>query len=146
MKDRKGMDPGGMAVMVVVLLIGITALGIGFQFIYSLTGDLGANSDRESLNILGERTQNKCDAVLEGAETDPLVVESVGFQQIESLNIDNSGNSYSYVAEFSGQDPARYDISDCSVELTESISPGTWDFTIEEGDETDSLIVEGEQQ
>ena len=140
------MDPGAMAVMIVVLLIGITALGIGVEFIYSLTGDLGANSDRESLNVLGERTQNKCDAVLEGAETDPLIVESVAFEQIESLNVEQQGNSYNYVAEFSDQDPARYQINDCSVELTESIEPGTWDFTIEKGDEPDSLSIGAEQQ
>lgn len=147
-RGRKGISIGTWPVLLIVTVIGITALGIGVQFIYTLTGDLGANSDRESLNTLGERTQNKCDAVLEGTETEPLVVEGLGFEQIESLSVEEVGEegSYRYAAEFSDQNPAYYDISGCSLELTQSAEPGTWDFTIEKGQENNHLVVEVEQR
>lgn len=145
-EGRKGISIGTWPVLLVVTVIGVTALGVGVQFIYTLTGDLGANSDRESLNTLGERTQDKCDAVLEDTDTDPLEVEGLGFDQIESLTAEESENGYRYAAEFSDQDPAYYDISGCSLELTESVESGTWDFTIEKGQDNEHLVVEVEQR
>jgi len=109
-KGRKGISVGTWPVLLIVTVIGVTALGVGVQFIYTLTGDLAANGDRASLNTLGERTQDKCDAVLEGTETEPLVVESLGFEQIESLSVEESNDNYRYAAEFSNQDPAYYDV------------------------------------
>lgn len=144
---RKGISIGMWPVLLVVTVLGVTSLGIGVQFIYDLTGDLGANNDRESLNTLGERTQNKCDAVLEGSDTNPLVVESVNFNQIEELKIQERGSSKSmYQLTFPDQDPANYKIQGCTLDLTsDSVGPGNWDFTIQKQGGS-SLEVEAEKQ
>lgn len=146
MKGRKGISVGSWAVLLVVTVIGITALGVGIQFIYTLTGDLGADRDRESLNTLGERTQDKCDAVLEDTETEPLEVEGLGFDRIETLTTEESDDGHRYALEFSDQDPAYYDISGCSLVLSQSVEPGTWDFSIQKGQEEDYLFIEVQQQ
>lgn len=146
--DRKGISVGMWPVLLVVTILGSTSLGLGTQFIYDLTGDLGANTDRESLNRLGERTQDKCNAIRENSDTDPLIVDGVGFNQIEELTVEDvDGGSSRYQLQFQNQEPASYLIEGCTMELGfNSIEPGIWNFTVEESQNNADISVEVEQQ
>ncbi|MFB6216664.1 MAG: hypothetical protein ABEJ72_06825, partial [Candidatus Aenigmatarchaeota archaeon] len=128
----KGIGVGSWAVILAGVVIGVTSIGISIGLMYSLSGGASAEGDVEALHKLGERTQSKCDAMLEGTNTEPLVIERIEFRQLENLKVQKPGEKGStFRAFFPGREPASYKIAGCKVSMEpKSIGTGTWNITV----------------
>lgn len=146
MAARKGINIGSFPVILVSTILVVVALGIGINFVYSLAGDISSSGDRGELNKLGERTQGKCDSVLNDVSTEPLEFE-VRFNKLESIEVNSEEEGYVYEATFPDGKPVRYKIEGCQVELSNNLGPGIWTITVsEKTGSSDTLEVEAVEQ